>query len=120
MSSISLLDVAIQQMVEITGAGHRWCRTSQMQDFVDYVETAMNCKQIQASKKAFRSVQLNIIDQTRLVSRTVMKTNGEYGELTSFLFHLRNYQEYGKKVGMLGTHIPSFYLSKKVLMKKYF
>ena len=80
----------------------------QVQDFVEYVETAMNCKQVQASKKSFRSVQLHIIEQTRLVSRTVMKTNGEYGELTSFLFHLRNYQEYGKKVGYAGDTYSIF------------
>ena len=46
MSSISLLDVAIQQMVERTGAGLGWCRTSQVQDFVEYVETGARLRWI--------------------------------------------------------------------------
>ena len=54
-------------------------------------------------------------DKTRLVSRTDMKTNGDYGELTSFFITFEeSQQEHGRRWVMLGAPNPSLYMSFKV------
>ena len=96
MSSISLLDVAIQQMVERTCAEFRWCRTSQVQDFAEYMEAATMIKQDWFLAQIWRPMEI-------MVSWHLF-----------FITFEESQQEHGRRWVMLGAPNPSLYMSFKV------